>query len=85
MLLGTDDPEHAEEVPVATNPDACRTDLQCVVAGEILFFCEGEETQHLKPGDLFSVPSGRSHTVQLLTPEARLVDSFTPLRDDFLG
>ena len=37
-----------------------------VVEGEIIFFCEGEPEQHLKPGDMFSVPSGKEHTIQLL-------------------
>ncbi len=55
-----------------------------VAEGEIIFYCEGEPDAHLKAGDLFSVPSGKLHTVRLLTPRARLVDSFSPLREDFL-
>ena len=55
-----------------------------VAEGEILFFCEGEHEQHLKPGDMFFVPAGKMHTVQLLTEKVRLVDSFNPLREDFL-
>ena len=53
-------------------------------SGEILFFCEGEKEQRLKAGDMFAVPSGIKHTIQLLTKEVRLVDSFTPLREDFI-
>ena len=52
--------------------------------GEIIFFCEGEQEQHLKPGDMFAVPSGKEHTIQLLTKTAKLIDSFTPLREEFL-
>ena len=55
-----------------------------VVEGEIVFFCEGEVEQRLKPGDMFSVPSGKEHTIQLLTSTAKLIDSFTPLRAEFL-
>jgi quercetin dioxygenase-like cupin family protein len=55
-----------------------------VESGEILFHCEGEEDRHLKAGDMFAVPSGQRHTIRLLTEEARLIDSFTPLREDFL-
>jgi quercetin dioxygenase-like cupin family protein len=55
-----------------------------VAEGEIIFFCKGEEDQHLKAGDMFAVPSGRPHTIRLLTEKARLVDSFNPLREDFL-
>lgn len=55
-----------------------------IAKGEILFFYDGEKEQHLKEGDMFAVPSGIRHTIQLLTAEARLVDSFTPVREDFL-
>jgi quercetin dioxygenase-like cupin family protein len=55
-----------------------------VAEGEIIFYCEGEKGQHLKAGDMFAVPSGKMHTVKLLTPRVRLVDSFTPVREDFL-
>jgi hypothetical protein len=33
---------------------------------------------------MFSVPSGKEHTIQLLTKTAKLIDSFTPLRQEFL-
>ena len=55
-----------------------------VAKGEILFFCDGEPEQHLKEGDMFAAPSGKEHTIQLLSKEVRLVDSFYPLRADFL-
>lgn len=55
-----------------------------IAEGEIIFFCEGEKDQKLKAGDMFSVPSGKEHTIQLLSEKARLIDSFYPLREDFL-
>ena len=55
-----------------------------VAEGEIIFFCEDEPDQHLKAGDMFAVPSGKKHTVKLLTEKVRLVDSFNPIREDFL-
>jgi quercetin dioxygenase-like cupin family protein len=55
-----------------------------VAAGEVMFFLEGEEPQHLKPGDMFYVPPMKPHCIQLLTREVRLVDSFNPIRADFL-
>lgn len=55
-----------------------------VAAGEIIFYCEGEPDQHLRAGDMFFVPSGKKHTVKLLTEWVRLVDSFNPIREDFL-
>lgn len=54
-----------------------------VAAGEIIVFLDGEPTQ-LGPGDIFTVPPNIPHSVQLLTEHVRLVDTFTPLREDFL-
>ncbi len=54
-----------------------------VAAGKVLFFLDGEPTE-LGPGDMFTVPPDIPHTVQLLTEHVRLVDTFTPLRQDFL-
>ena len=53
--------------------------------GEILYLAEGEEPRRMQAGETFAVPGGRPHAIQLLSPTARLVDSFTPLREDFLG
>jgi quercetin dioxygenase-like cupin family protein len=55
-----------------------------VASGEIIFFCEGEPEQHLQAGDMFSAASGQKHCIQLLSPTARLIDSFNPIRQDFL-
>jgi quercetin dioxygenase-like cupin family protein len=50
----------------------------------VLKFSEGEEPQKLKEEDMFAVHSDKKHTIKLLSAEARLIDSFTPLRTDFL-
>ena len=56
----------------------------CYVAqGKVVFVMDGEET-HLGPGDMFLVPSGKPHSIQQLTEHVRLVDCFTPIREDFL-
>ena len=54
-----------------------------VAEGEILFVTEGQQT-HLAAGDVFLVPSGVPHSIQQLTQHVRLVDCFTPVREDFL-
>jgi len=55
-----------------------------VAKGEIIFYCEDRPEEHLKEGDVYAVPSGQKHTVKILTKEVRLIDSFTPIREDFL-
>lgn len=71
-----------------TEPDPFHShphEQTCYIAeGEILFFMADEAPVHLKAGDLFAVPSGLVHSIQLLTPTARLIDSFNPVREDFL-
>jgi quercetin dioxygenase-like cupin family protein len=52
--------------------------------GEVVFFCEGEKEERLSAGDMFWVPSNKKHGIRLLSPSARLIDCFNPLRDDFL-
>lgn len=54
-----------------------------VVEGETFFVIDGEQTR-LGPGDMFLVPSGKPHAIQQLTEHVRLVDCFTPIREDFL-
>jgi quercetin dioxygenase-like cupin family protein len=51
--------------------------------GEINFFIE-EVSCHLSAGDMIAVPGDVPHTVQLLTQKVRLIDTWTPLRQEFL-
>ncbi len=58
--------------------------ISYVAAGELIVHL-GDETKKLGPGDMFTVPPDVPHTVQLLTEHVRLVDTFTPIRDEFIG
>ena len=54
-----------------------------VAEGEVLFFIDG--TPHkLSAGDMITVASNLPHCIQLLTEKVRLVDTFNPIREDFL-
>ncbi len=55
-----------------------------IASGELIFKREGEPDEHLKAGDMYYVPSDKYHTIQLLSESARIVDNFTPIREDFL-
>jgi quercetin dioxygenase-like cupin family protein len=54
-----------------------------VAEGEVMFFID-QEPHKLGPGDLITVPSNAPHTIQLLSDKVRLVDTFSPIREDFL-
>lgn len=55
-----------------------------MIEGEVYLFVGDEEKVHLKAGDHFAIPSDIPHTIQGLTPVVKLIDCFTPLREDFL-
>ncbi|MBM4338215.1 MAG: cupin domain-containing protein [Deltaproteobacteria bacterium] len=57
--------------------------ISYVVSGEINVLL-GNEITHLRPGDIFTVPPNLPHSIQLLTPKARLIDAFSPIRQEFL-
>ena len=54
-----------------------------VVEGEVMFFIN-DEPHKLSTGDLITIPPDAPHTIQLLTKKVRLVDAFSPIREDFL-
>jgi mannose-6-phosphate isomerase-like protein (cupin superfamily) len=54
-----------------------------VAKGELYLFI-GNEKHHLEEGDIFAVPSGMPHCIQNISGHVRLIDSFTPVRSDFL-
>ena len=53
-----------------------------VESGRFSFFI-GDDTFEVGPGDSFVIPSEAFHGCKCLEP-GRLVDTFTPRRDDFL-
>ena len=38
----------------------------------------------LKEGDMFAVPANVPHCIQMLTPTVRIIDSFSPIREEFI-
>jgi quercetin dioxygenase-like cupin family protein len=57
----------------------------CYIAkGEIIFSCEGEPDQQLTEGDMFYVPSRKKHTIRVISNMARLIDNFSPIREEFI-
>lgn len=82
VLLEFSDGPWEEPEPPHSHP---HDQTSYVAEGEIIFICEDEADQHLKAGDMFAIAGGKRHTIRLLSREARLIDSFHPLREEFLN
>jgi quercetin dioxygenase-like cupin family protein len=67
------DPAHSHE----------HEQITYVADGELIFRLEGED-YHLRKGDIISVPSKKDHCIKKLTNRVILIDSFSPVRNDFL-
>jgi quercetin dioxygenase-like cupin family protein len=80
VVIDFDDGPTSEPDPPHSHP---HEQMSYVVSGELIAFI-GDEQERLGPGDMFTVPPEVPHSVQLLTSHVRLVDCFTPLREDFL-
>jgi len=57
--------------------------ISYVAEGELFLFL-GNEKHRLTKGDIFTVPSDIPHCIQTISSFVRLVDSFSPVREDFL-
>ena len=55
-----------------------------VASGTLLFFLDQEKFK-LQAGDMMVIPPDTPHTVQPLSPHVRLIDTFSPIREDFLA
>jgi quercetin dioxygenase-like cupin family protein len=71
----------------APKPDPPHSHLQeqiTYVAEGDLFLCIGDEKHQLTTGDVFTVPSGLPHCIQTISKLVRVIDCFSPIREDFL-
>ncbi|MBU1565456.1 MAG: cupin domain-containing protein [Proteobacteria bacterium] len=80
VIIDFDDGPSAAPDPPHSHP---HEQISYVAAGELIVHI-GDEVTELKQGDIFAVPPNVPHTIQLLSNHVRLVDTFTPLREDFL-
>lgn len=57
--------------------------ISYIAEGECLVLI-GDRKMKLSKGDIFAVPSDVPHSVQSLSPYLKLIDSFSPIRKDFI-
>jgi quercetin dioxygenase-like cupin family protein len=79
-VIDFEDGPAAKPDPPHTHP---HEQVTFVAQGEVLFFIAGE-SRRLGPGDMVAVKPDMPHAIQLLTKPVRLVDTFTPVRREFL-
>jgi quercetin dioxygenase-like cupin family protein len=72
----------AEADPMHSHPHEQTT---YVAEGEMILLAGDAEPRRLTAGDVFAIPGNVPHSIHLLSTSARLVDSFTPVREDFLA
>ena len=80
VVLDVTDGRAAAPDPYHSHP---HEQVSYVAEGEVNFLMEGNITR-LSPGDVYSVPPDIPHAIQPLSPRVRLIDCFTPIRQDFL-
>ena len=80
VVIDFTDGPHEQPDPHHSHP---HEQVTYVAEGELLFFL-GDVSYKLSAGDMITVPADMPHTIQLLTSKVRLVDTFSPIREDFL-
>jgi quercetin dioxygenase-like cupin family protein len=68
-----------ETIPSHTHPNE---QLGIILSG-LLQFTIADETKMLRPGDVFRIPGGVSHSVVAQDELVRVLDVFYPIRDDY--
>jgi quercetin dioxygenase-like cupin family protein len=80
VVIDFTDGPGAEPDPPHNHP---HEQITYVAEGAVNFFIN-DVVHKLGVGDMITVPPDAMHTIQLLTDKVRLVDTFCPIREDFL-
>ena len=79
MLVSVTELEANTDMPVHSHP---HEQVGTVISGELELTIEGE-TRLIKPGDVFIVPGGVEHGARTGDLPARVMDVFSPVREDY--
>ncbi len=55
--------------------------ISYIAKGQI-FVIIGEKKKHMKKGDVFYIPANTPHSIQLLSKDVRIVDSYSPVMEE---
>lgn len=79
MLLAVVDLDAGAILPAHSHP---HEQAGIVLTGELEFVIDGE-ARHLKPGDLYIIPGHVVHSVTVGSDPARVLDIFSPVREEY--
>ena len=80
VIFDFEDGPAREPDPLHSHP---HEQISYVAGGRVIYFV-GDEKQTLEAGDMVTIAPNVPHAIQTLTPKVRLVDAFSPVREDFL-
>ena len=81
VVFEFNDGPHNKPDPPHSHP---HEQISYVATGKVAYFLN-EEKMLLEAGDMIAIPPNVPHTIQLISKQARLVDAFHPIREDFLN
>jgi quercetin dioxygenase-like cupin family protein len=81
VIFDFEDGPAKEPDPLHSHP---HEQISYIASGKVIYFL-GSEQQAMEAGDMVTVPPNVPHAIQTLTAKVRLVDAFSPVREDFLS
>jgi quercetin dioxygenase-like cupin family protein len=80
VVFDFDDGPAKEPDPLHSHP---HEQISYVASGRVIYFL-GKEQKTMEAGDMVTIAPNVPHAIQTLTSKVRLVDAFSPVREDFL-
>jgi quercetin dioxygenase-like cupin family protein len=81
VIFNFEDGPASEPDPLHSHP---HEQISYVASGRVIYFL-GDEQKTLEAGDMVTIAPNVPHAIQTLTSKVRLVDAFSPVREDFLS
>jgi quercetin dioxygenase-like cupin family protein len=81
VIFDFEDGPAKEADPLHSHP---HEQISYLASGRVIYFV-GNEQRTLEAGDMVTIAPNVPHAIQTLTPKVRLVDAFSPVREDFLS
>jgi len=80
MLVSVVDLDANTQLPNHSHP---HEQAGTVISGTMTLTIAGE-TRHLQPGDTYLIPGGVAHSASTGDSPARVIDIFSPVREDYM-